>query len=188
MYPPSSPCRSGWSDGRVGDEEYLKLALAKARVGAVRGEPFGACVVLGDRVVSCERSATTRLVDATAHAEIVALRKASRRLGTRFLDGSAVYSSCEPCPMCFFACEMARVSKVVFSATLDDLRASGFSKDAYVDAETMKRLSGSRVRLVPSVLRDEGRSVFRLWTRASRLDHARPPRNPIKEKGGRERP
>ena len=150
----------------------MRLALRKARAGAISGEPFGACVVLDEKVIACERSGTARLIDVTSHAEVVAIREASQRLGTRFLDRSVVYSSCEPCPMCFYACEMARVSRVVFSATLGDLRSAGFSKSAYVRAETMKRLSGSEIRLVPGVLRDEGKAIFKLW--AQRAERRRP--------------
>jgi guanine deaminase len=149
---------------RMNDEGFMRLALRKAQVGAVKGEPFGACVVLDGKVISCERSATEKNVDVSSHAEIVAIRKASRRLKTRFLDDCTVYSSCEPCPMCFYACVMARVSRIVFSATLDDLQSSGYSKHTYVSAKTMKRLSGSKIDLVSGLLRKEGRTVFRPWT------------------------
>lgn len=140
------------------------MALAKARVGARRGEPFGACLVLDGKVVSCVRSGTARFVDATSHAEVLAIRRASRSLGMRFLDRATVYSSCEPCPMCFYACEMAGVSRIVFSALLEDLRHSEFSRRVFVTAGTMKRLCRSKIQLVPGVLRDEGKSVFALWS------------------------
>jgi guanine deaminase len=146
------------------DEEFMRLALRKAHVGAVKGEPFGACVVLDGKVISCERSATEETVDVSAHAEVVAIRKASRRLKTRFLDDCTVYSSCEPCPMCFYTCVMARVSKIVFSASLGDLRSSGYSKHVYITTKAMKRLSGSKIELVSGLLREEGRAVFRPWT------------------------
>jgi guanine deaminase len=147
------------------DEGFMRLALVKAKVGAVKGEPFGACVVLEGKVVSCERSATEKSIDVTAHAEVVAMRKASRKLKTRFLDGCTVYSSCEPCPMCFYACVMARVSRIAFSATLDDLESSGYSKHSYVTTKTMRRLSGSKIELLPGLLRKEGVAVFRPWAR-----------------------
>jgi tRNA(Arg) A34 adenosine deaminase TadA len=62
--------------------------------------------------------------------------------------------------MCFYACVMARVSKIVFSASLDDLRSSGYSKHTYITAKTMKRLSGSKIDLVSGFLSEEGRAVF----------------------------
>jgi tRNA(Arg) A34 adenosine deaminase TadA len=72
--------------------------------------------------------------DPTAHAEVVAIRDAARRLGTHVLDGCTIYCSCEPCPMCLSAIYWARIGRVVYASTQDEAREAGFD-DARIHGE-----------------------------------------------------
>jgi len=88
--------------------------------------PFGALVVVADKVVGEGTSQVVELRDPTAHAEIMALREAGAALGRHLLDDGVMYSSSEPCPMCLIACCWARIPRVVFGATSHDVATYGF--------------------------------------------------------------
>ncbi len=104
--------------------DALRLAEDNARSG--RGGPFGAVVVQGGRVIAEGVNLVTGAHDPTAHAEIVAIREACRRLGTFDLSGCEIYASCEPCPMCLGAVYWARLDRLVYAATREDAAAAGF--------------------------------------------------------------
>jgi len=138
----------------------MRLAIAKAREGMARGQtPFGACIERDGRVVACEHNAVWALTDATAHAEVQAIRAACRTLGTVDLSGCTIYSTCEPCPMCFAAIHWAKISTIVFGAGIADAKAVGFS-ELTISNETMKREGGSPVEIVSGFLEEECRALF----------------------------
>lgn len=141
--------------------EFMRRAIAKAREGMSEGQtPFGACLVREAQVVAAEHNAVWAGTDSTAHAEVQAIRAACRALGTVDLSGSVMYSTCEPCPMCFGAIHWAKISTIVFGARIADARALGFS-ELTIPSETMKRVGGSPVEIVPGFLRDECLTLFR---------------------------
>jgi tRNA(Arg) A34 adenosine deaminase TadA len=146
------------------DVRFMALAIAEARKNLAKpdGGPFGACVVKDGRVVAAARN-TVLGHDATCHAEINAIRKASRRLGTFDLTGCEIYSTTEPCPMCFGAIHWARIGKVHYGTVIRDAARAGF-RELRISNARMKALGKSRIVLVPGVLRDECRALFEAWT------------------------
>jgi guanine deaminase len=102
-----------------------------ARNVAAGGGPFGAVIVLPDGSMVDGVNRVTLDNDPTAHAEVVAIRAASARLGTFDLSGCSLYSSCEPCPMCGAAALWARLDTVVFAADRHDAAAAGFDDSAF---------------------------------------------------------
>lgn len=97
--------------------EYMHLAIAQAQAAALRGEvPVGALVVLDDRILAAAGNRTITDCDPTAHAEIVALREAARRVGNYRLVGASLYVTVEPCAMCAGALVQARVARLVYGA------------------------------------------------------------------------
>jgi tRNA(adenine34) deaminase len=97
------------------DADYMRLALAEARMAARQGEvPVGAIVVVGDRVVSRAGNQTISARDPSAHAEILALRAAAQVLGNHRLPGAALYVTLEPCVMCAGAMIQARIARLVY--------------------------------------------------------------------------
>jgi guanine deaminase len=113
-------------------DQAIQLAAANARSGA--GGPFGAVLARGDEVISTGVNRVTTGNDPTAHAEIVALREACRRLGVYELGGCSLYSSCEPCPMCLGAVYWARVDALYFASSRHQAAEAGFD-DARIYAE-----------------------------------------------------
>jgi guanine deaminase len=142
---------------------FMSRAIREARKNLSRpdGGPFGACIVKEGRIVAAARNTVLR-EDATCHAEVNAIRKASRRLGTHDLSGCEIYSTCEPCPMCFGAIHWARIGTVYYGAGIRDAARAGFHELRISNAR-MKALGRSRIRLVPGVLRAECLHLCAAW-------------------------
>jgi tRNA(adenine34) deaminase len=97
------------------DTTLMGLALEEARRAAAEGEvPVGAVVVMGGEVIGRGHNMPIAAADPTAHAEIVALREAARKVGNYRLPGATLYATVEPCPMCCGAALQARVGRVVY--------------------------------------------------------------------------
>ncbi len=126
----------------------MRLALDLAREAEVAGEvPVGAVVVVDGWAVGRGRNSPIERNDATAHAEILALREASAALANYRLEGATMYATLEPCVMCAGALVAARVSRLVFGAR--DLRFGGVrSKFRLADADVLNH----RVEIVEGVL------------------------------------
>ena len=105
------------------DEKFMRLAINKAKQGIKQGQtPFGACISKDGEVISCVHNIVWESLDITAHAEISAIREACKKLNTVDLSGCVIYSTCEPCPMCFSACHWAKISKIVYGAQIEDAK------------------------------------------------------------------
>lgn len=118
---------------------FLDEAIAIA-TGANRAEgytPFGAVVVLDSAIVGRGASEVVRLHDATAHAEVMALRDAGRKLTHHRIDGGILYASAEPCPLCLTACYWAGITRLVYAATVADSAAFGFQDEFYYQQLTL---------------------------------------------------
>jgi len=141
----------------------MRMAIQKARDGVLEGQtPFGACVVFEGRILSCLHNTVLRDTDITAHAEVLAIREACRVKGSIDLSGSMVFSSCEPCPMCFSACHWARIDKIFYAARIEDAEGFGFH-ELPISNRLMKEMGQSPVELVGDLLRDESLAVFQEW-------------------------
>jgi tRNA(adenine34) deaminase len=129
-------------------ETYMREALALAREAQAAGEtPVGAVVVLGDEIVGRGRNAPIGSGDPTAHAEILAIREACRRVGNYRLTGAIMYSTLEPCVMCAGALVAARIATLVFGAR--DLRFGGVrSKFQIADSDLLNH----RVEIIEGIL------------------------------------
>jgi tRNA(adenine34) deaminase len=100
------------------DERVMRLALEEARSAAAGGDvPVGAVIVRGDEILAKAGNAREREQDPTAHAEILALRRASRAIGSWHLEGCALVVTLEPCAMCAGAVVLARLDRLVFGAS-----------------------------------------------------------------------
>jgi tRNA(adenine34) deaminase len=99
------------------DARFMRPALDEARAAAERGEvPVGAVVVLNDEIIARAGNRTITDCDPTAHAEVIALREASKRIGNYRLVGATLYVTIEPCAMCAGAMIQARIARLVYGA------------------------------------------------------------------------
>jgi len=113
------PRRGGFKAGKPmdRDEKFMAIALEEAEEAIRKGEvPVGAAVTLGDDILARAHNNPIALRDPTAHAEILALREAARRLGNYRLTGTTLYVTVEPCIMCVGAIVHARISRLVYGA------------------------------------------------------------------------
>jgi tRNA(adenine34) deaminase len=136
---------------------YMRRALAAAEEAASRGEvPVGAVVVVGDAIVAVAHNERETGSDPTAHAEVLALRRAATALGSWRLNDAELYVTMEPCPMCAGALVNARIRRLYFGC--DDPKA-GAVRTLYSLLDD-KRLN-HRVEVVPGVLAAEGSALLR---------------------------
>jgi guanine deaminase len=136
------------------------IALAVESAGG-DGGPFGAVVARGEEVIATGTNRVTASGDPTAHAEIVAIRRAAEKLGTHDLSGCTLYASTEPCPMCLAATWWARIDEIVFAADRHAAARAGFD-----DAAIYREVASEReVRSIPcrQHLADEGEAPFAAW-------------------------
>ena len=111
----------------------MKIAIEEALNGMScnEGGPFGAVIVRNGEIISTAHNEVVNTNDPTAHAEVMALRKASKLLGRFDLSDCEIYSSCEPCPMCFAAIHWAKIKKLYYGSTRQDAANIDFD-DQYI--------------------------------------------------------
>ncbi|HEX4404291.1 MAG TPA: tRNA adenosine(34) deaminase TadA [Polyangia bacterium] len=138
---------------------FMRRALAAAEEAAGRGEvPVGAVIVRGDEILAVAHNERETANDPTAHAEVVALRRAAASLGSWRLTDADLYVTMEPCPMCAGALVNARIRRLYFGC--DDPKA-GAVRTLYSLLDD-KRLN-HRVEVVPGVLGAEGSALLRTF-------------------------
>ncbi len=142
----------------------MRMAIQAARAGMAEGQsPFAACIVRDGTLICCMHNHVWQNQDITAHAEIMAIREACRELNNVHLAECVLYSTCEPCPMCFTAIHWARISKIYFGARIEDAKLAGFN-ELIVPNQVMKSLGGSPVEIVGGLLRQEVLQLFQEWS------------------------
>ncbi|MCA9758385.1 MAG: nucleoside deaminase [Candidatus Eisenbacteria bacterium] len=145
------------------EEQFMREAirLSRDKMRKNQGGPFGAIVVHGSEIVGRGWNQVTSANDPTAHAEVTAIRKACKKLGTFHLNGCVLYTSCEPCPMCLAAAYWARIDRIYFAGTRKDAARAGFD-DEFLYREISK--PGSRRSLpMEQLLRKEAVEAFEEW-------------------------
>jgi guanine deaminase len=143
--------------------EFMRraIALATENVRSGSGGPFGAVIVRDGSIIGEGANSVTRDNDPTAHGEVRAIRSACQNLGVFSLQGSEIYTSCEPCPMCLAAIYWAHIDRIWFGNTSADAARADFD-DAFLYREIALPLDQ---RAIPSamLLRDEAWESFQLW-------------------------
>lgn len=136
------------------------LELAMRNIDEAGG-PFAAVVVKDGVVVSESGNRVTANNDPTAHAEVLAIREAAKKLETYDLSGCEIYASCEPCPMCLGAIYWAHIGTVYYAGNSDDAKNAGFD-DSFIYKELKLEPKYRNVKMC-SMERTEGQKVFEMW-------------------------
>lgn len=137
----------------------IELAIENARSGP--GGPFGAVIVKDGAIVAEGVNGVTVSNDPTAHAEIVAIRNACKKIGAFQLNGFDIYASCEPCPMCLGAIYWVRLAHVYFAGTSADASRIGFD-DSFIYREIPLPPQERKIPMT-QMLREESLEAFRIW-------------------------
>jgi len=143
-------------------ERAIALSLENVRAGS--GGPFAALVVRNGSVVAEGTNQVTATLDPTAHAEVVAIRKACQALKNFQLIDCELYTTCEPCPMCMGAIYWARFAKVYYANTRADAAKIGFD-DSFIYDQLVMPLESRKIPMVP-LMRDQALEAFREWEKS----------------------
>jgi len=145
------------------DKKFMQCAIDKAYEGIKSGQtPFGACIVKNDKIISCEHNTVWETTDITAHAEVTAIRAACKKLKSIDLSGCTIYSTCEPCPMCFSAIHWAKIKKIIYGTEIKDAEKAGFN-ELKISNEQLKDLGKSNIEIVKNFMYEENLKLFNDW-------------------------
>ena len=136
----------------------IELSIKSVNNG---GGPFGSVIVKGDKIIAEGSNKVTSNNDPTAHGEIVAIREACKKLNNFSLNGSELYSTCEPCPMCLSAIYWARIDKIYYANTREDARKIDFD-DSLIYTELQKNIDKRKIPMI-QMMRNEALKAFELW-------------------------
>jgi guanine deaminase len=137
------------------------IELSFRNITSNQGGPFGALVVKDGQIVGEGSNQVLAANDPSAHAEVVAIRAACRRLNTFQLTGCDIYSSCEPCPMCMGLIYWARPEQLYYANTAADAASIGFD-DALIYGEMAKRPQQRSLKM-QQIMHDEALVAFLEW-------------------------
>jgi tRNA(adenine34) deaminase len=137
-------------------QDFMQMALQEARAAAHEGEvPVGAVIVRDGEVLATDRNRRDGTGDPSAHAEILVLRQAAERQGDWRLNGTTLYVTLEPCPMCAGAIVLARVDAVVYGTSDPDAGGGGSAYNILEDGKL-----GHRVKVIAGIMEDDCRRVM----------------------------
>ena len=125
------------------------------------GGPFGCVIVKDDKIIAEGSNKVTFSNDPTAHAEIVAIREACKKLNTFNLSGCDLYASCEPCPMCLSAIYWSHVDNIFYANTREDAKKINFD-DSLIYSEILKKNEDRKIP-IKQMLRNEALKAFEIW-------------------------
>ena len=144
------------------NKKYMRKAIALSIENVKNGGgPFGAIIVKEGKIIATGVNGVTKHNDPTAHAEIEAIRKASKKLGTFDLAGCEIYTSCEPCPMCLGAIYWAHLDKMYFGNTKTDAKEIGFDDSFIYDEIALN--PNKRKLITTQALHNEAIEAFKSW-------------------------
>lgn len=142
--------------------KFMQRAIDLSRESVKSGGgPFGAVIVKNGEILAEASNGVTKNNDPTGHAEINAIRKASKELRNFDLSGCVIYSSCEPCPMCLGAIYWAGLDQLYFANTKEDAAKIQFD-DQFIYEEIEKPYS-ERKLITKQIMRNEAIKAFRDW-------------------------
>ena len=138
----------------------IELSISSAKD---TGGPFGCVMVKDDKIIAEGSNKVTFSNDPTAHAEIVAIREACKKLSTFNLTGCDLYASCEPCPMCLSAIYWSHVENIFYANTREDAKKINFD-DSLIYSEILKKNEDRKIP-IKQMLRDEALKAFEIWNK-----------------------
>ena len=154
------------ANGFTPNPVFMRRAIVEARahLPGMDGGPFGACLVRNDEVLAVAHNTVLKELDPTCHGETNAIRLAARKLKNYDLSGCDIYSTTEPCPMCFAAIHWARIGRLIYGTAISEVAQLGFN-ELSLDSRQMQTLGRSPVVIYPGFLADECRQLLAEWAR-----------------------
>lgn len=155
------------SPEQMNDHDFMQMAIEEARAGITQGHggPFGSVIVKDGQVIATGHNRVLANHDATAHGEMMSIRKAGEALGTHDLTGCTLYTTGEPCHMCLCAILWANIDKVYYGCTIADNGRIGFRDDKFND------LFGGRDKLGNLLTELDREACLALFDEYNNLQH-----------------
>lgn len=146
-------------------ETFMRHAIALAYTGMAGGHggPFGAVIVKNGEIIGQGHNRVLSTNDPTAHAEVTAIRDASKNLGQFDLSGSEIFVNGMPCPMCMSAIFWARIGKVYYGCSAADTETIGFDDDEFYRELAKPPLERKTPAIQLTQLRDEALATYQSW-------------------------
>tara|TARA_B100000686_G_scaffold53465_1_gene57696 strand:- start:52 stop:522 length:471 start_codon:yes stop_codon:yes gene_type:complete len=142
--------------------KFMKRAIELSENSAnSTGGPFGCVIVKDEKIIAEGSNEVTFTNDPTAHAEIVAIRKACKNLNTFNLSDCDIYTSCEPCPMCLSAIYWSHINTIYYANTREDAKKINFD-DSMIYSEFTKKIEDRKIP-IKQMLREEALKAFEIW-------------------------
>jgi guanine deaminase len=148
---------------KINDDKDLLMRAVAIAIGGIGkgGGPFGALVTKNGEIIAEAYNKVVFSGDPTAHAEILAIRKASEVTGSHDLSDCTIYASCEPCPMCLGAIYWAGIKRVFFASGRSDAAKAGFGDELFYE-EIMKSPDKRKISFI-RIGEVDGSEVFKIW-------------------------
>jgi guanine deaminase len=140
---------------------HRAIELSIENIKNKTGGPFGAVIVKNDKIIAEGVNSVTSNNDPTAHAEIVAIRNACKKLKSFHIPDCIIYTSCEPCPMCLSAIYWAHISEIYYGNTKQDAASINFD-DSFIYEQLTTPYDQRTVKMV-NIMRNESAKAFKLW-------------------------
>ena len=153
------------------DKKFMRKAIAISKKSIENGGgPFGAVIVKDGKIVASSNNKVTINNDPTAHAEVMAIRKACKKLNTFDLSGCTLYASCEPCPMCLSAMYWAHIDRYFYANQKEDAKAIDFD-DNFI-YEELDKTPDKRSMPREQIMREEALEAFYQWkNKADKIEY-----------------
>ncbi len=139
-------------------QKAIEISIESINSG---GGPFGSVIVKDNKIISEGMNRVTVNNDPTAHGEIVAIRAATKVLNDFNLKGCELYTSTEPCPMCYSAIFWSRIDKIYYANTKEDAQRVDFD-DSLIYSELQKNINKRKIPMI-QMMRNEALEAFELW-------------------------
>jgi len=143
---------------------FMEIALAEAYRGVKKGHggPFGSCIAYQGKIIATGHNEVLKSNDPSRHAEVCAISRAAKKMDSPHFKGCVLYSTNEPCVMCFAAINWAQIKHIYFGTTVREAKRLGFN-ELVISNRTLARLGGSRVQSTGGILREECRELMEFW-------------------------
>lgn len=157
------------SHTHIPDKKFMQAAIDEVTQYLINNEggPFGACIIKDNKIISVAHNTVLKDCDPTCHAEINAIRQAAKILNQFNLEDCIIYSTTEPCPMCFSAIHWANIKQIVYGTEIDDVNKLGFN-ELTISNELMKTLGNSSVEIIPHFEREPCQQLLNQWQNVSK--------------------
>ncbi len=142
-------------------ERAIELAAENVRDG---GQPFGAVLMKNGYIVAEGVNELHKRFDVSAHAEMLAVRRAQKKMHTHVLPGYTMYASGEPCPMCLTAMQFAGIDKVYYCTSVEDAVEAGLGKSKEIYGDLKKPKEERSIKMVNLPLHEGKENPMKLWS------------------------